>query len=89
MGGDMPVARAQLVDAYLGQYSWGQRIAYIPDNSANQPSGLSGLLGTVALGKRVAFDTERKVVAWEPREPPVTTPTSVTLPSPSSAAKPD
>ena len=65
MGGEMPVAKIQLLNAYLGAMSWGPRGAYIPDNSANQPSGLAGLLGTVALGKRVAFDPVRKVVAWE------------------------
>jgi hypothetical protein len=65
MAGEMPVAKAQLVDTYLGAVAWGNRLAYIPDNSANQRSGLAGLLGTVALGKRVAFDPVRKVVAWE------------------------
>jgi Aspartyl protease len=69
MGGEMPVGKAQLTDAYLGVVSWGQRVAYIPENSANQPSGLEGLLGTVTLGKRVAFDPNRKVVAWELKEP--------------------
>ena len=69
MGGEMPVAKAQLINTYLGAVSWGQRVAYIPDNSANQTSGLAGLLGTVALGKRVAFDPDRGVVAWDPREP--------------------
>jgi hypothetical protein len=65
MGGEMPVAKAQLADAYLGVMPWGERVVYIPDNSANQPSGLAGLLGTVALGKRVGFDSVRKVVAWQ------------------------
>jgi hypothetical protein len=65
MGGDMPVAKAQLLDAYLGGMPWGQRVAYIPENSTNQPIGVSGLLGTAALGKRVGFDPSRKVVAWE------------------------
>ena len=36
-------------------------MVYIAENSANQPSGRAGLLGTVALGKRVAFDPDRKV----------------------------
>jgi Aspartyl protease len=65
MGGDMPVAKAQLIDAYLGGMPWGQRVAYITENSTNQPIGLAGLLGTAALGKRVGFDPIRKVVAWE------------------------
>src|SRR5262249_2401796 len=69
MGGEMPVGKAQLVGTYLGPVSWGQRVAYIPENSANQPSGLAGLLGTVTLGKRVAFDPDRNVVAWDAREP--------------------
>jgi hypothetical protein len=68
MGGEIPVAKAQLTAAYLGNVSWGQRVAYIPDNSDTQPSGLAGLLGTLALGQRVAFDPVRNVVAWEPRE---------------------
>jgi len=68
MGGEMPVAKAQLVNAHLGAASWGQRLVYIPDNSANQPSGLAGLLGTVALGKRVAFDSVLNMLAWEPKE---------------------
>jgi len=64
MAGEMPVAKAQLVDTYLGAVPWGKRLAYIPENSANQRSGLAGLLGTVALGKRVAFDPVRRVMAW-------------------------
>lgn len=69
MGGEMPVRKSQLVHTYLGGVSWGQRVAYIPENSGNQPSGLAGLLGTVALGKRVAFDPDRKVIAWDPKQP--------------------
>jgi len=69
MGGEMPVRKAQLVGTYLGAVSWGQRVAYIPENSANQPSGLEGLLGTIALGKRVAFDPDRNVMAWDAKEP--------------------
>ena len=65
MGGNMPVMKAQLIDAYLGGMPWGQRVAYIPENSTNQPVGLAGLLGTATLGKRVGFDPIRKVVAWE------------------------
>jgi hypothetical protein len=65
MGVDMPVAKAQLLDAYLGGMPWGQRVAYIPENSINQPIGVAGLLGTAALGKRVGFDPSRKIVAWE------------------------
>jgi len=65
MGGAVAVAKAQLVDTYLGAVPWGNRLAYIPENSANEHSGLAGLLGTVALGKRVAFDPVHKVVAWE------------------------
>lgn len=65
MGGEMPVMKAQLVDTYLGAVPWGNRLAYIPENSASQRSGLEGLLGTAALGKRVAFDPVRKVLAWE------------------------
>lgn len=68
MGGDMSVAKAQLAAAYLGDMSWGKRMAYITENSASQPSELAGLLGTIALGRRVAFDPVRKVVAWEPRD---------------------
>jgi len=69
MGGEMPVTKAQLVETYLGAMPWGDRVAYIPENSTNQRSGLAGLLGTVALGKRVAFDPVRRVVAWELKEP--------------------
>ena len=69
IGGEMPVLKAQLVRTYQGGISWGQRVAYIPENSANQPSGLAGLLGTVALGKRVAFDPSHNVLAWDPKEP--------------------
>lgn len=69
MGGEMPVRKAQLVRTYIGGISWGRRVAYIPENSANEPSGLAGLLGTVALGKRVAFDPNRNVVAWDPNGP--------------------
>lgn len=69
MGGEMSVKKANLLDAYLGTVPWRPRWVYVPDNSANQPSGMSGLLGTVALGKRVAFDPGRRVLAWEPNEP--------------------
>ena len=69
MAGEMPVAKVQPVNAYLGGAAWGKRSAYIPENSANQPLGIEGLLGTVALGNRVAFDPVRKVVAWEQRKP--------------------
>jgi Aspartyl protease len=69
LGGEMLVAKTQLLDAYLGGEAWGQRVAYISKNDALQRSGLAGLLGTVALGNRVAFDPVRKVVAWEPKEP--------------------
>ena len=41
----MPVAKAQLINTFLGAVSWGQRVAYIPDNSANQPSGARGAAG--------------------------------------------
>ena len=61
----MPVRKAELSATYLGSVSWGQRVVYIPESSENQPSGLVGLLGTVVLGKRVAFDPYRMVVAWE------------------------
>ena len=67
MGGEMPVTKAELVDTYLGAVPWGNRLVYIPENSASQRSGLAGLLGTAALGKRVAFDPARKVLAWEPK----------------------
>lgn len=69
MGGDMPVGKAQLVGTHLGAVPWGHRMAYIPENSGSQPSGLAGLLGTAALGKRVAFDPDLKVVGWDAREP--------------------
>jgi hypothetical protein len=69
LGGEMLVAKTQLLDAYLGGEAWGQRVAYISKNDALQRSGLAGLLGTVALGNRVAFDPVRKVVALEPKEP--------------------
>lgn len=67
LGGEMPVAKVRLLDSYLGAVPWGQRSAYVPDNSAKQTSGLDGLLGAVALSKRVAFDPVRKVVAWDPK----------------------
>jgi len=60
---------AQLVGTYLGAVSWGHRVVYIPDKSANQPTGMAGLLGMVAMVKRVAFDPDRKVVAWDAKEP--------------------
>jgi hypothetical protein len=66
IGGEMLVAKAQLLSAYLGKEAWGTRLVYIPENSSNQSSGLAGLLGTTALGKRVGFDPVRKVLAWEP-----------------------
>jgi Aspartyl protease len=67
MGGEMPVAKARLLNAYLGEEAWGQRMAYVLENSANQSSEVEGLLGTVALGRRVAFDPVRRVVGWEPK----------------------
>ena len=61
----MSVMKTQLLDAYFGEEARGHRATYIPENSSRQFSGIAGLLGTVALGKRVAFDPVRGVVAWE------------------------
>ena len=74
MGGEMPVAKTQLSAAYLGGMSWGPRVAYIPDNSDNQPSGLAGLLEDYSARKARGFRTrpqscrlgESRPVAWQP-----------------------
>ena len=67
MGGEISVAKAELSAAYLGNVPWGERVAYIASNDSHL-SGPAGLLGTVTLGKRVAFDPVRKVVAWQQRK---------------------
>ena len=66
MGGDIRVKKVQLSNAHLGTMLWGRRTAYVLDNNREKIAGVAGVLGTVALkAERVAFDPERKVLAWE------------------------
>ncbi len=69
LGGEVRVRQAQLRDAFLGAVSWGDRVAFLLEDDNQHPAGLAGLLGTVALrSKRVAFDPQRKIVAWEQKK---------------------
>jgi len=66
MGGEMHVMEAELTEAYLGKMPWAGRVAYVLKNSGEGPSGLAGMLGTTALNaRRIAFDPEHKVLAWD------------------------
>jgi hypothetical protein len=71
LGGEVTVSEALLTQAYLGTMPWDERTAYILENDRARPSGVSGLLGVASLKtKRVAFDPNRKLLAWErTREP--------------------
>jgi hypothetical protein len=71
MGGEMSVTEVRLTDTHLGTLDWGQRVAYLLQDDGSQTTGLVGLLGTKALrARRVAFDPDRRVVAWEPANGP-------------------
>jgi predicted aspartyl protease len=67
MGGDIRVQQVQLEDAFLGLIPWGaQDVFVLPDSGGNQPGGLRGLLGVASLkARRVGFDPERRVFAWD------------------------
>ncbi len=65
LGGDIHVNEAQLTDAHFGSLRWDERAVYVLQDTETI-SGIGGLLGTKALGaRRVAFDPDRRVVAWE------------------------
>ena len=73
MGGEIRVQQVQLADAYLGSMPWGTRDVFIlPDSGGNQPGGLRGLLGVTSLkARRVSFDPEHRIFAWETQSSPV------------------
>jgi predicted aspartyl protease len=73
LGGDIRVQQVQLEDAFLGSTPWGtQDVFILPDSGGNQPGGLCGLLGVASLkARRVSFDPERRVFAWDPESRPV------------------
>jgi len=72
MGGEIRVQQVQLREAYLGAAPWGSRDVFIlEDTGANPPAGLRGLLGVVSLkARRVAFDPEHKILAWDQSSAP-------------------
>ena len=66
LGGDVRVTEAQLTDARFGTLRWEERVVYILQDY-KPPAGLGGILGMKSLrARRVAFDPDRRVVAWEP-----------------------
>ena len=66
MGGDIPVQKVNLRDAYLGSMPWGVRDAFILPDRGIPPAGVDGLLGIAALkAHRVGFDPEHKMLAWD------------------------
>lgn len=67
MGGEIRVKHVQLREAYLGFMPWAPRDAFILEKTGEKPpAGLHGLLGATSLkARRVGFDPDRKVFAWE------------------------
>ena len=67
MGGEVRVKQVQLAGASLGAMPWGHRDAFVLEETAGKPPpGLHGLLGVTSLKtRRVGFDPDRKVLAWD------------------------
>lgn len=67
MRGDIRFQLVKVADVYLGSMPWGTRDAFIlADSGGNQPSELQGLLGVASLkARRVSFDPEHKIFAWD------------------------
>jgi aspartyl protease len=67
MGGEIRLQQVQIREAYLGSTPWGSQDVFIlPDTGGSPPAGLRGLLGVASLkARRVGFDPERKVFAWD------------------------
>ena len=68
LGGDIRVDEAQLTNAHFGSLAWEERVVYILQDHDHQ-TGIGGILGMKSLrATRVAFDPDRRVVAWEPTD---------------------
>jgi len=67
IGGEVRVKQVQLAGAALGIMPWNQRDAFILEGTGGKPpAGLDGLLGVTSLkARRVAFDPDRKLFAWD------------------------
>ncbi len=67
MGGEVRARQVQLTGASLGAMPWGQRDAFVLEETGGKPpAGLQGLLGVTSLKtRRVGFDPDRKVLAWD------------------------
>jgi predicted aspartyl protease len=68
IGGEIRAQQVQLREAYLSSTPWGSRDVFIlRDTGGSPPAGLGGLLGLASLkARRVGFDPERKIFAWDP-----------------------
>lgn len=73
MGGEISVKQVQLTDTYLGSTLWASQDVFIlEDTGGKPPAGLSGLLGVTSLkARRVGFDPERKIFAWDQLSAPM------------------
>jgi predicted aspartyl protease len=70
MGGEIRVQQVQLMDAHLGATSWDSHVAFVMPDDGSHPDMLQGLLGVSSLkARRVGFDPERKVFAWDHKNP--------------------
>jgi predicted aspartyl protease len=79
MGGEIQVQQVQLRNASLGSAPWGSRDVFLLQGTgANPPADLHGLLGVASLqARRVGFDPERQILAWDQSSAPMRLATTV------------
>jgi predicted aspartyl protease len=67
MGGEIRVQKVHLPEAYLGLMPWGARDVFVLIDHDSGPVGVDGLLGVASLkARRIAFDSEHSMMAWDP-----------------------